>query len=349
MLAHTPRGSGGRVSARAVAEADRDMERLQQKLRRAAEYVARAMAKVRGVEKVALFGSVAAPLEREVPRFSPFRQAGVEVLHECKDVDLAVWVSDLGNLKALQRARSGALNELLRDEKLGVAHHQVDVFVLEPGTDRYRGRLCTYGECPKQKVECHVPGCGEPLFLKQHEDFVFYDDALRPDAVVVLFDRAAPAAESPLGGLADSRMQFPAQHPAEEERRLEDVVMSWEEPLRGWELPLVNRSVLLVEPADGYRAWALDERHNVEGAPVVDDISDEGTVYLIPDQIDTPESWLQENYQTIFEHELSGWSTDPDTWPTDRSFQAFQQFFSVRFCSMALDMGDDPIGLDDGF
>jgi hypothetical protein len=99
-------------------------------------------------------------------------------------------VSQASDLKALQRARSRALNDLLADLKLGVAHHQVDVFLLEPRTDRYLGRLCHLGACPKEKPECLVAGCGAALFLRQHEGFVF-DARSLDDGGIVLFDRAA--------------------------------------------------------------------------------------------------------------------------------------------------------------
>src|ERR1019366_6947649 len=135
---------------------DQQMLRRQRELRLAAEMVAAYLSRLGTVEKVVLFGSVAKPLEREVPRFREFRRAGIELFHECKEVDLAVWVSTLDGLKVLQKARSQALNELFAQENIGVAHHQVDVFLLEPRTDRYRGRLCCFGRCPKGKKECRV-------------------------------------------------------------------------------------------------------------------------------------------------------------------------------------------------
>lgn len=61
--------------------------------------------------KVILFGSVAAPLKKEVPRFRRLIRAGVDVWHERNDVDLAVWVSDLARLHELKRAVVRALNE----------------------------------------------------------------------------------------------------------------------------------------------------------------------------------------------------------------------------------------------
>ena len=65
------------------------MQRRQQQFSMAAEAVAQAMGLLPEVQKVALFGSVARPLETEVPRFRKFRRERVAIPHECKDVDLA--------------------------------------------------------------------------------------------------------------------------------------------------------------------------------------------------------------------------------------------------------------------
>lgn len=78
---------------------------------------------------------------------------------------MAVWVSDLSCLKAIQKARSQALNNLLAEKQIGVAHHQVDIFVMEPKTNRYLGRLCIFGSCPKGEDKCRISGCGEPRNL----------------------------------------------------------------------------------------------------------------------------------------------------------------------------------------
>ena len=72
-----------------VAEEDRRMLARQASFRRAAEVVTAELAMVPEVRAITLFGSVARPLEREVPRFQPFRHHRIEVLHECKDIDLA--------------------------------------------------------------------------------------------------------------------------------------------------------------------------------------------------------------------------------------------------------------------
>jgi len=147
------------------------MLRRQREFRLAAQYVAKAFSQFPEVTRVVLFGSVAVPLTKEVPRFRRYRRAGVAIWHECQDVDIAVWLNRLDRLNELRRARSRAVNDLFEEMETGVAHHQVDVFLLEPGTNRYLGRLCSFGVCPKDKPECWVSGCGAVPFLQQHEGF----------------------------------------------------------------------------------------------------------------------------------------------------------------------------------
>ena len=167
---------------------DQAMLRRQKQFRLAADAVAAAVSSLSQVEKIVLFGSVANPLGREVPRFRKFRRAEIETWHECKDVDLAVWVSSLDHLKSLQKARSQAVDGLLADRGIGVAHHQIDVFLMEPGTDRYLGRLCIFGQCPKGKMDCLIEGCGAKPFLKLHNGFVF-DWPSACQGSVTLYDR----------------------------------------------------------------------------------------------------------------------------------------------------------------
>lgn len=196
-----------RPSAREVAEQDRFLLLRQKSFRAAADAVTASFVPFAEVQRVALFGSVARPLTREVPRFQPYRRFGIELLHECKDVDLAVWLTDFAGLSDLGRARNQAVSEIDSTAGPGVAHHQVDVFLLDFATDKYLGRLCWFASCPKGKPECRVPGCGETELLRQHKDFIFADDALT-DAVV-LFDRQSGSkslgTQLPSGGGARRR------------------------------------------------------------------------------------------------------------------------------------------------
>jgi hypothetical protein len=171
---------------REIREENQRTQKRQKDFRLAAEAVAQAFGQISGVEKVVLFGSVAQPLLEEKPRNRKYRRAGISMLHECKDIDLAVWVSDSGCLRAMQKARSRAVNQLWREYGIGVAHHQVDVFIMEPGSNRYLGRLCTYSQCPKGKPECRVPDCGSTPLLRQHDDFELNTSALTLERTVLL-------------------------------------------------------------------------------------------------------------------------------------------------------------------
>lgn len=178
------------LSPAGIAEQNRGLLRRYREFRSAADAIVVTWRDRPEVAAVALIGSLAVAPWKEVPRFAPYRRARIALWHECKDVDLAVWLAHLRDLNGLRRAKDRALRGLHEETGAGVASHQVDVFVLEPGTDRYLGRLCQFNRCPKGKAECLVPGCGVTKFLRQHESFRWRPESLAADRTVRLFDRA---------------------------------------------------------------------------------------------------------------------------------------------------------------
>ena len=175
-----------------IDEQNTRMLRSQCLYRWAAQSIAVAMSKLPEVVKVAAFGAVAQPLEMEVPRFREFRRNRIEVLHECADLDLAVWTANLPGLKELKRAMSSGLSVVENTAWGGVAHHQVDVHIFDAGSGAYRGRLCAFGQCPKpRKMQCLVPGCGAQPFLQQFERYGFNAAQFDGEPKVTLFDRAS--------------------------------------------------------------------------------------------------------------------------------------------------------------
>jgi len=175
-----------------IGQQNTRMLRRQCLYRWAAQSIAVATSKLPEVQKVAAFGAVAQPLEMEVPRFRDFRRHQVEVLHECADLDLAVWTANLPGLKELKRAMSSGLSVVENTAWGGVAHHQVDVHIFDAGSGAYRGRLCAFGQCPKpRKLQCLVPGCGAQPFLQQFEKYRFNPARFEGEPKVTLFDRAS--------------------------------------------------------------------------------------------------------------------------------------------------------------
>ncbi len=177
-------------------------------LRIAAGYIVQEYRQFDSVTRIAIMGSVARPLWKEVPRFGNFRRYGIEVRHECKDVDLAVWVDTLNELNELRRARTAALNRMRNEHpnRMGVAHHQAEVFLLEPQTNRYLGRLCIFGTCPKDsKSDCRIEGCGSSPFLRAIEGLILDADAANEDRIIPLYERGRSTMLPPPGtaGLQD--------------------------------------------------------------------------------------------------------------------------------------------------
>ena len=190
------------LSERGIEQRNHALLRRYRELRHGADAVTAAWRVHPEVIAVSLIGSVARAPWKEVPRFAPYRRARVALWHECKDVDLALWLEHLDSLDGLRRAKARALRTLWDEASIGIASHQVDVFILEPVTGRYRGRLCDFNACPKGKIECRVPGCGDVALLRQHEGFRWRSESLAEGRAVRLFERATGlhrrAAELPL-------------------------------------------------------------------------------------------------------------------------------------------------------
>lgn len=176
----------------AIEEQNRFLLERQRQFRLAADVVVQAWMDFPEVWAVAVIGSVAKPAWKEVPRFSEFRREGIEVWHECGDLDLALWIDGQHRLGQLRRAASLALRRAYEaGVGVSVSGSQLDVFRFEPGSDRHLGRLCSFNQCPMGKPACLVPGCGETPFNKRVADFAPRADLLAPAAHAMLYRRDA--------------------------------------------------------------------------------------------------------------------------------------------------------------
>lgn len=184
---------------REIDEQNRYLLERQRQFRLAADVVAQAWMNFPEVWAIAVIGSVAKPLWKEVPRFREFRREGIEVWHECGDLDLALWIESQHRLGELRRAGDRALRRASEaGVGMSVAGSQLDIFLFEPGSDRHLGRLCSFNECPKGKPACLVPGCGETPFNKRIADFAPRADLLAPAAHAMLYRRDAGRLRSAL-------------------------------------------------------------------------------------------------------------------------------------------------------
>lgn len=108
---------------------NRYLLKLQHDYRLAADIVARAWAEFPEVQAIAVIGSVAKPLWKEVPRFREFRRSGIEVWHECGDLDMALWLDTQERLAELRKACARSLRQAFEaGAGMSVPDNRVDTF-----------------------------------------------------------------------------------------------------------------------------------------------------------------------------------------------------------------------------
>jgi len=178
------------VSYGEIHEEDMAMLRRQSGFRKAATLLAERLGKMEEVVSVVLFGSVALPLWKEVPRFSRLRRRRIMVYHECTNIDLAIRVTHAGRADSMRKVCSDLIRELVdHNIQLSIANHHFCLHLIDAGTKRYLGMVCHFNQCPKHKDPCRVPGCGATKFVQILPWFRFKPERLNPHNSLSLFDR----------------------------------------------------------------------------------------------------------------------------------------------------------------
>ncbi len=119
-------------------------------------------------------------------------------------MNAAIWTWRSGSnsqerLGSLRRAAALALRAAFESgADTSVVSQQLDIFLIEPGSDRYLGRLCSFNACPKEKQECLVPGCGAIAFNKRIAGFSPRADLLEPARHAMLYQRGVGRLRSAL-------------------------------------------------------------------------------------------------------------------------------------------------------
>lgn len=112
-------------------------------------------------------------------------------------------------------------------------------------------------------------------------------------------------------------------------------------------LPVINRMAVVIRPKRPYIEWA----NSLDGEVVFgeDDFREDCTALLIPvfEYNEDARSYVHENYEEIFEHELLSISVNPDDWPEDLTLALFLDWFTVEVHSIVMDIGEDPIRYDE--
>ena len=170
---------------------DRLSLRLQKFYRIVAGQVADEMSKIDWVTRIVLFGSAGKPLKKDFRRYLTYSRRKTEIWHECRDIDLAVWVERQDSLLDLYRARGTAVKEcsMIYPGISGLPHFLVEVHIMDTGTNQHLGELCLYKECPRYGVrECRAAnGCGSTSLLRTLPEFFLRSKALDESQSMELF------------------------------------------------------------------------------------------------------------------------------------------------------------------
>jgi len=110
----------------------------------------------------------------------------------------------------------------------------------------------------------------------------------------------------------------------------------------------LNRTVILLGPRQPFLDWLNDVDPDDE-ALTLEDLREDNEVFLIPQLSDNIDSkkWIEARWSFLFEHMLMGWIEDEALWPQSRTLDMFTKWFDIEIHTMAWDLADDPLFVED--
>ena len=100
-------------------------------------------------------------------------------------------------------------------------------------------------------------------------------------------------------------------------------------------MKIVNSSYITIHPKQAFWDWA--NKYNTEVSFDADDAT-EGTVYLVEEDFFDFEPVLEKNFKKIFKNELSSITDEEEYWPEERTMEVFENWFTVDFGSIVVDL-----------
>jgi hypothetical protein len=114
---------------------------------------------------------------------------------------------------------------------------------------------------------------------------------------------------------------------------------------------LINRTAITVIGADPYLAWTRER--DAEFAPAlsvaVPRAKPFGSVYLLPEGVEEEDllEWVEDNFTTLFESQLSAWTEDETAWPKSRDLKTFREWFRVDLHGVVVDIANEALEGED--
>ena len=101
----------------------------------------------------------------------------------------------------------------------------------------------------------------------------------------------------------------------------------------------VDRVAAVIKPTKIMHEWISGNITKYENISL-QQMQNDCAVLLIP-SFDGPgqaTAYIKQIYQNIWEAELTSWGVPKEQWPLKRSFELFQQWFSIEFHSNVFDL-----------
>ena len=111
---------------------------------------------------------------------------------------------------------------------------------------------------------------------------------------------------------------------------------------------MLNRKAILVRAKQPFLDWILSSPKPPCGV-TLESLNAEPELYLLPDWIQRGdrEDALRFCFKDIFAAQLAGWRLDESCWPRPRTFERFQDWFTVEYMGRITDLvNDEPLRND---
>lgn len=100
----------------------------------------------------------------------------------------------------------------------------------------------------------------------------------------------------------------------------------------------INRYAIVLKPQQPLFDWI----NNLDSEVQIYEVA-EANIYLVSDEVDDLEKWLQKKFDKFFMMELNEWHTNKKEWPQKRNYKMFKQWFQVDISTMIYDLEKRPV------
>lgn len=99
----------------------------------------------------------------------------------------------------------------------------------------------------------------------------------------------------------------------------------------------INRSAIIIKPLQPFMDWCSNlYPEDMDGVTTT-------RTYLISEDIENVDSWLEKKFDKLFKFELESWHTNKKEWPQKRNYKMFTEWFQIDISTMVYDFEINPI------